>query len=107
MLTTSSLHGGGGRTQDMSRVDAVKVGAVEADEAPFCKYAKLNHEAEVLGGRKRAGVTGTHHNARWIIIHAAGLPDDNIVCPARVSSDRMLIERGGGRDGPTATDWEA
>jgi hypothetical protein len=53
MLKTSSVHGGA-RTQDMSRVDAVKVGAMEADEAaaPFCK---LNHEAEVLEIVKELG----------------------------------------------------
>ena len=56
MLKTSSLHGGA-HTQDMSRVDAVKVDAMEADEAaaPFCKYAKINHEAEVLEIVKELG----------------------------------------------------
>lgn len=35
--------------QDMSTLEAVEVGEMEADQAAalFCKYAKLNHEAEV------------------------------------------------------------
>jgi tetratricopeptide (TPR) repeat protein len=45
------------RAQDMSTLEAVEVGEMEADEAAalFCKYAKLNHEAEVLKIVKELG----------------------------------------------------